>query len=152
MSSNIKQMGRHAPDREFLAEVSQKLREALRCRDVAARCSGKRYTRADAAKELGVSRASLQFYLAGDHMPSTDVLRRAMDIWGIELTYRQRKLTVIDLESTVQKSAGPSVKPVQLSLWDSIKRLENGALTVRVEKKSPQSLTLQLEIGFAEAV
>ncbi len=95
-----------------------------------------------------MARSSLQFYLAGKHMPSSDVLRRAMERWGIELTYRGRRLTVIDLQSPVgTKSATPS-QPLQLGLWDSIKRLENDALSIRVEKKGPQSITLQVEVAF----
>ncbi len=141
-------MSRSGLNREFLAEISNQLREGLRRRDEQARKEGKRYTRVEAAAELNVSRASLQFYLAGAHMPSSDVLRRAMELWGIELTYRGRKLTVLDLESRVRANEPVSAQPVQLSLWDSIKGLKNDALSVTVEKKSPQSITLQIEIGF----
>ena len=141
-------MARSAPNREFLAEVSHQLREGLRKRDALARKEGKRYTRVHAAADLNVSRASLQFYLAGAHTPSSDVLRRAMELWGIELTYKGRKLTVLDLESPVRTNRPVPAPPVQLSLWDSIKGLNNNALSVKVEKKSPRSITLQVEIGF----
>ena len=143
-------MPRSTPDPEFLEEISHRLREELRKRDQLARKEGKRYTRADAANDLGVSRASLQFYLAGRHMPSSDILRRAMELWNIELTYRGRKLTVLDL-SEAETRRSPSTKPVQLSLWDSIKGLENGALSVALERRSPTSITLQVEIGFKTA-
>jgi hypothetical protein len=97
-------MSRSAPNREFLAEISLRLREELRQRDQLARKEGKRYTRLDAARDLNISRASLQFYLAAAHMPSSDVLRRAMELWHIELTYRGRKLSVLDLESPASGS------------------------------------------------
>jgi hypothetical protein len=71
-----------------------------------------------------------------------------MELWGIELTYRGRKLTVLDLVSPVRASKPASAQPIQLSLWDSIKGLDNDALSVTVEKKSPHSITLQVEIGF----
>lgn len=141
-------MARSALNREFLAEISHQLRDGLSRQGELARKEGKRYTRADAAADLNVSRASLQFYLAGAHMPSSDVLRRAMELWGIELTYRGRKLTVLDLESPAPANKPASAQPIQLSLWDSIKGLKNDALSVTVEKKSPQSITLQVEIGF----
>lgn len=141
-------MARIAPDREFLAEISNQLREGLRRRDIAVRAAGRRYTRAYAARDLNVSRASLQFYLAGTHMPSTDVLRRAMELWGIELTYRGRTLTIRDLESPISPPKAKQPPAEQLSLWDSIKRLGNDALSVEIEKKAPQSITLRLEIGF----
>jgi transcriptional regulator with XRE-family HTH domain len=141
-------MARSSLNREFLAEISQQLREGLRQRDQLARSEGKRYTRADAARELDVSRASLQFYLAGRHMPSSDVLRRAMELWGVELNYRGRKLTVLDLSSPREANKPLLPQPVQLLLWDSIKGLDNEALSVKVEKKSPRSITLQVEIGF----
>jgi hypothetical protein len=141
-------MSRSALNREFLAEISHQLREGLRRQDELARKEGKRYTRVHAAAELNVSRASLQFYLVGAHTPSSDVLRRAMELWGIELTYRGRKLTVLDLESPIQKNRPIPAPPLQLSLWDSIKGLNNDALSVKVEKKGPQSITLQVEIGF----
>lgn len=141
-------MARTVMNREFMSEVSHQLREGLRRRDDLARKAGKRYTRTDAADELNVSRSSLQFYLAGSHMPSTDVLRRAMELWGIELTYRGRKLAVLDLQTPVELKGPKPTQPVQLSLWDSIKGLENSALSVKVERKSPQSITLQVEIGF----
>jgi transcriptional regulator with XRE-family HTH domain len=141
-------MARSALNCEFLAEISHQLREGLRRRDQLARREGKRYTRADAASDLNVSRSSLQFYLAGTHTPSSDVLRRAMELWGIELTYRDRKLTVLDLQSRSGAERSTSPEPVQLSLWDSIKGLDNEALSVKVERKGPQSITLQVEIGF----
>src|SRR5208282_31179 len=133
-------MARSAPNHEFLTEISHQLREGLRRRDEVARKAGKRYTRVQAAADLNVSRASLQFYLAGAHTPSSDVLRRAMELWGIELTYRGRKLTVLDLESPVRKNMPVPAPPLQLSLWDSIKGLSNDALSVKVERKSPQSI------------
>jgi transcriptional regulator with XRE-family HTH domain len=141
-------MARSAPNREFLIEISQQLREGLRQRDEVARKKGRRYTRLDAATDLNVSRASLQFYLAGAHMPSSDVLRRAMQLWDIELTYRGRKLTILDLQSPARATKKTSPQPVQLQLWDSIRGLTNEALSVTVEKKSPQSITLQVEVNF----
>lgn len=141
-------MARAPQNHEFLAEVSQQLREGLRRRDELARKQGRRYTRIDAAKELEVSRASLQFYLAGTHTPSSDVLRRAMELWGVELTYRGRKLTVLDLQPLNVPAQAKSPPPVQLSLWDSIKILQNDDLSVRVDRKGPRSITLQVEIGF----
>ena len=141
-------MARCPKNLEFLAEIAQQLREGLRTQDEKARKNGQRYTRIDAARDLDVSRASLQFYLAGAHMPSSDVLRRAMELWGIELTYRGRRLTVLDLESPIRANKPVSAQPIQLLLWDSIKELENDALSVKVEKKGPQSITLQVEIGF----
>ena len=141
-------MARSALNREFLAEISHQLREGLRRRDELAQREGKRYTRVHAAADLNVSRASLQFYLAGAHTPSSDVLRRAMELWDIELTYRGRKLTVLDLESPLRTNRLVLAPPIQLSLWDSIKGLSNDALSVTVERKRPQSITLQVEIGF----
>lgn len=95
-----------------------------------------------------MSRATLQFYLAGTHMPSTDILRRAMELWGIELTYRGRILTIRDLESPHLRPRAKQQPAKQLSLWDSIKRLEDGALSVQIERKGPKSITLRVEIGF----
>ena len=141
-------MARSPQNHEFLAEISQQLREGLQRRDELARKQGKRYTRIQAAKELEVSRASLQFYLAGVHTPSSDVLRRAMELWGVELTYRGRKLTVLDLQPLNAPPQVKSTPPVQLSLWDSIKILRNDDLSVRVDRKGPRSITLQVEIGF----
>ena len=141
-------MARSALNREFLAEISRQMREGLDQRDQLARRAGKRYTRVDAARELDVSRASLQFYLAGAHMPSSDVLRRAMELWDIDLTYRGRRLTVLDLQSPARAERSTSPQPIQLLLWDSIKGLTNDALSITVEKKSPESITLQVEIGF----
>ena len=141
-------MARSALNREFLTEISQQLREGLRRQDQLARRIGKRYTRIDAARDLNVSRSSLQFYLAGAHTPSSDVLRRAMELWDIELNYRGRKLSVLDLKSTAGVGKPLPPQPVQLLLWDSIRGLKNEALSIKVEKKSPQSITLQVEIGF----
>jgi hypothetical protein len=81
-------------------------------------------------------------------MPSTDILRRAMELWGIELTYRGRTLTFRDLESPVPPLAAEGQPIEQLSLWDSIKRLEDDALSVQIEKKGPQSIVLRVDIGF----
>jgi hypothetical protein len=71
-----------------------------------------------------------------------------MGLWDIQLTYRGRKLTVLDLQSPAKEGKSPVPQPEQLLLWDSIKGLTNETLSVTVEKKSPQSITLQVEIGF----
>jgi hypothetical protein len=142
-------MARVPKNEDFLAEIAHQLRKALEDRDNLARQRGKRYTRVDAARDLKVSRASLQFYLAGAHTPSGDVLRRAIEIWGLELHYRGRKLTMIDLEPAFKPQSKREARlPIQLSLWDSIRGLQNDSLSIRVEKKGPQSITLQVEIGF----
>lgn len=141
-------MARSPKNLEFLAEIAHQLREGLRRRDAEAREKGQRYTRIDAARDLIVSRASLQFYLAGAHMPSSDVLRRAMVLWKIELTYRGRKLTLNDLETPIVSPITVKNQPVQLSLWDSIKELNDDALSIQIERKGPQSITLRIGIGF----
>lgn len=141
-------MAREPLNHEFLSELAHELRLCLLRKDQLARQVGLRYTRLDAARDLNISRASVQFYLAGTHMPSSDVLRRAMELWGIELTYRGRKLTVLDLQPLNAQFQVKPPKPVQLSLWDSIKILENDDLSIRVDRKGPQSITLQVEIGF----
>lgn len=81
-------------------------------------------------------------------MPSSDVLRRAMELWGIEFTYRGRRLSFLDLQPLKAPAQMKSPLPVQLSLWDSIKILKNDDLSVKVDHKSPRSITLQVEIGF----
>src|ERR1017187_5266552 len=110
-------MARSPQNHEFLAEISQQLYEGLRRRDELAQKEGRRYTRTNAAGELNVSRSSLQFYLAGTHTPSSDVLRRAMELWGVEFTYRGRKLTVLDLQPLNVPAQVNPPPPVQLSLW-----------------------------------
>ena len=81
-------------------------------------------------------------------MPSTDVLRRAMEKWEIELTYRQRKLTVVDLSSPTNSKRTARPESTQLGLWDSIKKLDNDALTIRVVKKSQNGVSLQVDVAF----
>jgi hypothetical protein len=71
-----------------------------------------------------------------------------MEIWKVELTYRQRKLTIVDLEQPAHPQSASRVEPVQLGLWDSIKKLDSSALTVRVAKKGQESITLQVDIAF----
>ncbi len=141
-------MARSPKNVEFLTEIAYQLREGLRRRDAEAKEKGQRYTRVDAARDLNVSRASLQFYLAGAHTPSSDVLRRAMVLWRIELTYRGRKLTLNDLEAPIGPPKTVTNQPVQLSLWDSIKELNDDALSIQIERKGPRSITLRVGIGF----
>lgn len=71
-----------------------------------------------------------------------------MELWGLELVFRGHKLSVVELENVSASSKPLQPQPVQLTLWDSIKFLSNEALTVKVEKKSPHSITLQVQIGF----
>ncbi len=71
-----------------------------------------------------------------------------MELWGVELTYRGRKLTVLDLQPLNVPAQVKSPPPVQLSLWDSIKILKNDDLFVKVDRRGPRSITLQVEIGF----
>jgi hypothetical protein len=71
-----------------------------------------------------------------------------MELWGIELTYRGRRLTILDLQSPGEAKSEKVAQPVQLQLWDSIKGLTNEGLSIKVEKKGPKSITLRVEIGF----
>lgn len=130
-------MPRRPSDQDLREEFAFKVRNAIENRAL---------TKKRAAAELGITRQSLYLYIKAKVAPGPDVLRKAMELWKIDLTYRGHRLTLEDLSA--RSFASATVLPVQMSLWDTLKRLDNRSVKVVIDDKSLQSLELKVSINF----
>lgn len=100
-------------------------------------------SKAQAARELGISRQRLQKYLEKEMTPKSDFLCDATQKWNLEFAYRGRSFAAGAFKKP------PAVKgrsEAQFSLFDKPQVLRNDEWEVRVHRKSPKSLDLSIEI------
>jgi DNA-binding XRE family transcriptional regulator len=130
-------MSKKPSDPDFRAEIAAKFKDAIR---------NQKLTKKAAAQDLQVTRQSLYLYTKAKVLPSPEVIRRAMDLWKIDLTYRDRRLTLEDLSQPEQNRL--AVVPIQMTLWDVIKRLDNQSVKVEIKDKDLDLLELKVSINF----
>ena len=130
-------MSKRPSDPDFRAEIAAKFKYAIK---------DKRLTKKAAAQDLGVTRQSLHLYTRGKVLPSPDVIRRAMELWKISLTFRGHRLTLEDLSTVGQSRL--AVVPIQMTLWDVIKKLDNQSVKVEIKDKDVSSIQLKVSINF----
>ena len=132
-------MPRKSADPEFRLEVAAKFKDLIKTKGL---------TRKAAAKELGVTRQSLYLYTKGKVSPGPDVVRKAMELWKIDLTYRGYRLSLQDLSVPVGPTLVPPPLPVQMTLWDAIKKLDNQSVKVEIKDKNQNSIELNVSINL----
>jgi len=132
-------MPRRPADSELCDEFSEKLRQAV---------VGK-MTKKLAAATLGVSRQMLDVYLSGRSAPGSDVVLRAMKAWNFTLKYRGRELTSSQLTRPTAVEIQGAAEQLMLPLRDAIQSLGEGDLQIRIAKKQPDRIELQVSIRFA---
>jgi hypothetical protein len=132
-------MPRRPADPEFCAECARKLREAV---------VGKMRKKA-AAAVLGVSRQMLDVYLKAEATPGPDVLLRAMKAWRFTLKYRGREITSSQLARPPAGETPSTPEQLLLPLREAIEALNEGDLGVRIVRKAPDRIELQVSIKFA---
>lgn len=132
-------MPRRPADPEVCAECARNLRLAV---------VGK-VRKKTAAAILGVSRQMLDVYINGKATPGPDVILRAMKAWNFTLKYRGREITSSQLARSVGKELPPVPEQLLLPLRDAIDALGEENLLVRISKKEPDRIELQVSIRFA---
>jgi len=80
--------------------------------------------------------------------PGPDVVRRAMERWKIDLTYRGHRLTLEDLSTVSGLVLVPAPIPVQMTLWDVIKKLDNQSVKVEIKDKNLSLIELRVSINL----
>lgn len=119
----------------FRAEIARKLSAAI---------GNERGAMTIAAKKLDISKQALSLYLAEKATPGSEILRRICLQWNV----------AFDVEGAVTDSSSfrsprPTVPPPeQMSLPDALSYMDNQQLSVKVLKKGPKSIDLQVSIDF----
>jgi DNA-binding XRE family transcriptional regulator len=132
-------MPRKASDPEFRSEIAAKFKAVIK---------NKGLTKQAAAKELGVTRQSLYLYTKGRVAPGPDVVRKAMELWKIDLTYRGHRLALEDLSAPAAAVHLPVSIPIQMNLWDVIKKLDNQSVKVEIRDKNLSLIELKVSINL----
>lgn len=132
-------MPRRPADPEFCDEFAAKLRRAI----------VGRVTKKLAAATLGVSRQMLDVYLNGKAAPGPDVTLRAMKAWNFTLKYRGREISSSQLTRPAVVEIQGAEEQLFLPLRDAIQSLDEADLRIRIAKKEPDRIDLQVSIRFA---
>jgi transcriptional regulator with XRE-family HTH domain len=125
----------------FRAEIAQKFKEAI---------ATLRISKAQAARDLNVSRQMLYEYLGQKSTPKHSVLRRACVAWNLELDYKG----LIVNSSAFPPAITPRVADVHgpwqldLDLQTAIEHLRDEDLLVRILRKDNGRIELRVELKF----
>jgi DNA-binding phage protein len=125
---------------EEYQEFAKALRQAIQERNL---------SRVAAAEVLGITRQCLHLYLSeSGHQPRRRVLERACRAWGLSFVAQGRRF---------DKNAFGADPPLEdprpavqlLLLPDAIDRLQDSNLGVKIIRKEPGRIQLQLEVKFS---
>jgi transcriptional regulator with XRE-family HTH domain len=101
----------------------------------------------DAARKLGVSRASFYKYLRKEDLPRLEVLRRANHLWGKEFTYAGFALDNEFFENLAKEPGPPKEEQIPLPFIEGLRNEDIKILEVIPRK--PNAVELKLRIQFA---
>jgi transcriptional regulator with XRE-family HTH domain len=131
-----------AEELRFRAEVATKFRDE---------CESRGLSQAQAAAELGVTRAAFHQYVKGKTTPQAAILARACIRWNLKLQYRGQEFGG---HAFATEGAAPGMTHhggpgLQMALFDEPQRFENDRVIV-VLKRS-HATTLQVTIHMKKA-
>jgi len=129
-------------DDPLRSQIARKFTEAIKAL---------RISKAQAARDLEVSRQMLYGYLKGKSLPKREVLQRACSAWNLELNYRT---LIVNRNSFSQvRTNVEAVRPVQLKLdlQEAIENLRDEDLAVRILRKTNGRVELQVNVKFGSA-
>jgi DNA-binding phage protein len=124
----------------FCAEVAAKFKEAIAAR---------RISKAQAARDLGISRQMLYEYLSATSMPRHQVLERACTSWNLQLNYKDFLVTAQSFKKPSQPISGRV--PVQLDLLAAVRALRDQDLDVHILRKDATRVELCIELRLGAA-
>jgi transcriptional regulator with XRE-family HTH domain len=124
----------------FRAEIAGRFDEAIR---------NHRISKAQAARDLRVSRQMLYQYLAGKSLPKHDVLRRACEVWKLQLNYKEFIVTATSFPQPERQR--PMTQPKQLDLLAAVEALRNEDLDLKILRKTNGRIELKLELRLGLA-
>jgi len=128
-------------DLRFRAEVAEKLR---------AECDNRGLSQAEAAKELGVTRAAFHQYLKGKATPQAAILARACIKWNLKLRYRDQEFGAQAFASGLEPDGGNGRPGFQLALFDEPQRFENEQVIVVLKRSHASSLQVTIQMKKAD--
>jgi len=94
----------------------------------------------EAARQVGVGRASFYNYVKGKTVPDFEVLRRAHEKWGIEWKY-------IDFSEVMKKQEVRTVKQLAFEFLDAVR--EEDIQVIKVSREGNNLLKVALKIRFS---
>ena len=131
---------RSRDDVAFAARIGQQFRDAI---------EKHRLTREQAAKELGVKRASIYKYLNGTVVPGSNVLQRACERWGITLDYRGLRLDAAQFSQTGRSRSRARSEAPQLALPFATESLKGKHLELKIRPANSNTIVVTLRVRVA---
>lgn len=108
-------------------------------------------TQAAIARQLGVKRQAVNQWLHGQTAPSSHILAKAMQLWGLRISVDGHEF---DQESFGLRESHVSRKPIQLTLHDLFTRpaeieIPGGKLILRVAGKEAKSIEISVKLNLS---
>jgi transcriptional regulator with XRE-family HTH domain len=121
----------------FRNEIAGKFKDAI---------AALRISKAQAARDLGISRQMLYEYLSGKSLPKHTVLERACTFWHLELNYKDFLVTSTAFSKA---SAVPrATTPIQLDLLTAVEALRDEDLDIKILRKGSGRIELRVGLRF----
>ncbi len=122
---------------ELRREVKLKFQEAMRRHQIA--------TQTEAARQIGVRKATFNLYMKEKVTPSSFVLLKACEKWGLSIRYGGIEFTS---NAFIRNEAKLSGVTEQRSLFEALNNLKEDGIGVTIGSRSPDSVKLSLQIRF----
>jgi hypothetical protein len=124
---------------ELRREVKRKFRDAMTRHNIP--------TQSAAASQIGVKKATFSLYMKEKATPSSFVLLKACEKWGLSIHYG-------GIDFTASAFAGSGVSrsatiPEQRSLFEALSNLRGEGIGITIGKRGPDSVELNLQIRFS---
>lgn len=131
-------------DKRLMSEVSDKFRY-----EISKRFKGKARV-AQAAKGLGVSRASMYNYIGRRDVPGLDVLQTAHEKWGLDFEYGDLKLNAEFFRRHKAERSPSETRQAHQYVLPFLEGLrEEDIEVIEVSPRKPSSVEVRLRIKFA---
>ena len=124
----------HRVEVEFRRDVATKIDAYIR---------QNKKTKAQAARELGISRQRLHRYLKRLMTPKSDFLCAVAKKWSLEFTYKGSSFAA---SAFINKQSVKAVAPSQLELFKRPQVFRNSQVEVRIQRMGSGNFDLSIEI------
>ncbi len=123
----------------FCKEIAKKFGEAI---------ASRRLSKAQAARDINVSRQMLYEYLKGNSLPRHEVLQRACVAWGLTLNYKGLLVSVDAFRQPPVDTLKPRSEQLDLKLEEALDQLHDEDIGIRILRKENGRVELQVELRF----
>lgn len=126
------------------SSLEMELRDEVRTKFLGAMVRYNIKTKAQAAREIEITKAAFGLYVNKKATPSAFILLKACAKWGLSIRYGGITFSAADFAHSVRETKIPE----QQTLFGALHNLEANDVDIAIRKKGPSALELKLKIQF----